>query len=367
MRDLREKAASAGNTAILLGGAAFCIAGSEAVRRAVSEAVGRCMGILIPSLYAMLIISALLIKSGALRQFSGIFRLPGRLLLGSSGEALGVFLLSSLAGYPVGAKLLAGLVEEGRLSRKSAAWLSGACFGAGPAFIFGCVASQLYGDSAAGRLILVSNLAADLIIGVAVSFIIRREPAPGAKRGAVRLSPELISDCTLSAGRSMAEICCAVLAFAVVTAALEAVGALSAAGELLSSLTDRPSAVCQSLCAAVLDVTAVIRLPAGDPTLLPALSAVTSFGGICVFVQLCAAVRGKFPLWRTFLLRLIAGALSYLICRGLLPEEMLMGSTVSAAALQTAVTAASSPVPSVLLILMTVTVLKERERLSINN
>ncbi|MBQ8122475.1 MAG: hypothetical protein IJ170_04055, partial [Ruminococcus sp.] len=69
----------------------------------------------------------------------------------------------------------------------------------------------------------------------------------------------------------------------------------------------------------------------------------------------------------TFLLRLIAGALSYLICRGLLPEEMLMGSTVSAAALQTAFTAASSPVPSVLLILMTVTVLKERERLSINN
>ncbi|MBQ8960545.1 MAG: hypothetical protein IJ071_04925 [Ruminococcus sp.] len=363
MKKLREKAAGAAGITLVFGGTAFCIAGSGAVRSAVSEAVGRCLGILIPSLYAMLIMSALLIRSGALRRLSGILRLPGRILLGADGEVLGIFLVSSLAGYPVGGRLLAGLVREGRLSPSSASWLSGACFGAGPAFIFGCIASQLYGDPAAGRLILISSLAADLIIGVGLSFIIRRAPREAAKRAPIRLDTELVSECIVSAGRSMAEICCAVLAFSVVTAALSSVGALSAAGELLGRLSGRPAAVCESLCAAFLDVTAVTKLPAGDPTLLPALSALTAFGGVCVFVQISAAVRGEFPLWRTVLLRILAGGLSYLICRGLLPEDMIMGASVSAAALRTAATGAASPVPSVLLIVMTVTVLREREGL----
>ena len=68
-----------------------------------------------------------------------------------------------------------------------------------------------------------------------------------------------------------------------------------------------------------------------------------------------------------FFLRIAAAVLSYILCRTMLPDGLLMSTAVPAAAVPGAVTSAPSPVPSVLLILMTVTVLRERDKLAIKN
>ena len=165
----------------------------------------------------------------------------------------------------------------------------------------------------------------------------------------------------------MAEICCMVIAFAVADQALCRCGALTAAGEFLARLSGRSPAVCSGLLSSALDITAVTRLPVGDLTLIPAVSALTAFGGLCVFLQIGAAVRGEFPLLPMILLRGAGAVLSFFISRCMVTEELLMSSAVPAAAVSGAVTSAPSPVPSVLLIIMTVTVLREREKLTINN
>ena len=138
MKDMKEKTAAAVKFLLLTGAAAYCLVQPEDVRGAVSGAMGRCLGILIPSLYAMLIVSSLLIRSGALGKLSRLLTPLGK-IFGMDGEVCGVFLLSIFAGYPVGSRLLAALVSENRLDRRRASLLAGVCFGAGPAFISGCI------------------------------------------------------------------------------------------------------------------------------------------------------------------------------------------------------------------------------------
>ena len=365
MKEMKEKALTGAKLAILLAGAIYCLAFPGEVRAAVSSSAGICLGVLIPSLYAMLIVSGLLIKSGALRSLSRLLTPFGRLFFGMDGEAFAVFLLSIFAGYPVGGRLLASLVREGRLRRREASLLSGVCFGAGPAFISGCIGARLYGDPRAGRIVLLSTLCADLLLALAISIPLRRAPRLPAEREPLRLSSGLLTDSIISGGRAMAEICAMVIAFAVLNSALVRSGALTAAGALLSRISGRGETVSGGLLSAILDVTAVTRLPEGDPTLLPWISALTAFGGLCVYLQIAASVRGEFPLLPMFFLRIAAAVLSYILCRTMLPDGLLMSTAVPAAAVPGAVTSAPSPVPSVLLILMTVTVLRERDKLTI--
>ena len=49
---------------ILIFTALICLVKTDIIKDAVSDALGRCLNIIIPSLYAMMIISPLLIKSG---------------------------------------------------------------------------------------------------------------------------------------------------------------------------------------------------------------------------------------------------------------------------------------------------------------
>lgn len=158
----------------------------------------------------------------------------------------------------------------------------------------------------------------------------------------------------------MTEICAAILGFAVISAILVRAGVIPAAAELLSRLTGRDFPTSAGLICSALDVTAVSSLPAGDFTLLPVISALVAFGGGCMFMQLAAIFRGRLSLMPAAGIRLGAAAVSYAACRLMLPM-FIAGEAVSAAA-TTQVCSAASPVPSVILAVMTAVVLVEHEK-----
>ena len=106
-----------------------------------------------------------------------------------------------------------------------------------------------------------------------------------------------------------------------------------------------------------MDVTAAGELPHGNYTLLPVLSAAVSFGGVCVLFQIASIFSGKLSMLPLILTRTAASALSFGICRLIMPY-MLRNETVTAA-VTASVHKAPSPVPSVMLILMTFAVLRE--------
>ena len=346
---------------MLITAAAACIFNADAVKAGTVCVIERCLTTVIPSLYAMMAVSGLLLHSGTVSAAGKFLHKAGRLFFGMDGDIFAVFLFSSIAGYPVGAKMLLSLYRSGRISRRDAELLTGICFGAGPAFVFGCAAGLFYSPASAGLLLILSCTASNIILAFAVSFFLRKHGNGRPHTAGVRLRADMLADCVSAAGRSMGEICFAVAAFAVISSLLECFGIIPAAAELLSSATGRDLSSAKGIIGSVIDVTAVSSLPCGNMTLLPPAAGLVSFGGLCVFMQLSAIYRGELSLAPAFLLRICASALSFGICRVLLPH-FFVGKTVCAAAMRSQLHRGASPVPSVLLILMTVMLFAEYSR-----
>lgn len=353
MKKIPEKTLTALKILLLITGVWFCISETEAVKTAVSGALGRCINIIIPSLYAMMTVSALVIKSGLTSKFPRPFKSVGRLLFGMNENSFPIFLFSMFAGYPAGAKMLCTGYSGGKISKKSAGLLMGICFGAGPAFIFGCISGQLYSSSLAGKIILISTVSANVILAFFVSFFLRRDSeiqknAPNS----FSITGEMLTECVISGGKTIAEICFMIIAFSIFTAMLDTYGIISAAADFFSKISGLSHDISAEFLPAFLDITAVNALPENNYSLLPYLCALTSFGGICVIFQISAVVSGKLSLKPLILLRTIAAILSFIICRSIMPF-MMRNEVISASAAAVKTYKAPSPVPSLLIILMT--------------
>lgn len=107
--------------------------------RAVREGLALCAGSVIPALFPFLAVSGLLTALDA-----GAAPGRGRMLLarvlGCGPAGAGAFLLGLVGGYPVGARTVAQLYREKRISRPEACRLLLFCNNCGPAFILGVAA-----------------------------------------------------------------------------------------------------------------------------------------------------------------------------------------------------------------------------------
>lgn len=349
---MKRKISDAVKAGILIGAVIYCAVMSGSVAQAVAAAVERCIYTLVPALYAMLILSTLLVRSGAAAFIGRIADKPARLLFGMSGEELTALAAGAFTGYLTGAKMLCAINAEGRLDRVRGGLLCGVCFGAGPAFISCCAASRLYRSEAVSGLILFSTVSADIVLALMLSPFLRRKKNAGGSRPPVMISSEMLMECTVSAGTSMAEVCFITAAFAIVSQLFIACGAAGLIGSLLKPAAPLSSASANELVMPFFDVTAVSVLPAGDYTLLPLICGYISFGGICVLAQLAAVCRGRFSVLPAVFMRTAAGVLSYVICRTASPY-FLRNETVSTAAIKVSTHREVSPVPSVMLMIMT--------------
>lgn len=347
---------------ILVFTAIICLVKTDITSHAVSDALDRCLDVIIPSLYSMMIISPLLIKSGITGSISKFTGSIGRIVFGMERIVFPVFVFSMFAGYPIGTKMLCSAYENGLIEKRRAEIFCGLCFGAGPAFIFGCISGQIYGSSSAGNIILVSAVGANIILALIVSVFMRKNCDSRKNTAEIKLSADMLTDCVISGGRSMADICFMVIAFAVITEILDYSGIISALAVLFSKITTLSGTESQQFVKAVMDVTAVNGFSYGNYELLPYLSSLVSFGGICVIFQISAVTSGKLSLKPLILMRISASVISFFICRIITPF-MLSNETVYTSSLNVSTHQAHSPVPSIILIIMTFVLFCEYEKI----
>lgn len=358
MKKYAEKAIKAAKIAALSAAFLYFLTDVGAAAEAVEESIQRCIDIVIPSLFAMMIVSSLITRSGMLTCLPKRLEKLSRLVFGMEGSIFPIFTFGMIAGYPVGVKMLCGEVAAGRLTKQRAELLSGLCFGAGPAFIFGCISRQLYSSRNAGLVILVSTVSANIILALIMSVSLRRTAASGSSPRSVSISADMLTDCVLRSGRAMGDICIMIAAFAAANAAFARTGATAAAGELLGKLPclDRISG--EATVAALLDVTNISKFPCGDWLLLPYISALTAFGGVCVIFQIAVLTAGKLSLKPFIIMRTAAAIMSFFICRLIMPFFMT-GEVTEVMLPRISSAGNSSPVPSVMLIIMTVMLILE--------
>lgn len=275
---------------------------------AVGSAVSGCLDVVIPALFAFTVLAIYLQNSGLYRVVLKPLTLPLSKLLRLPEELCAVFLLSNIGGYPVGARLLTGLVRSGRLSRRDGSRLLCCCYGSGPSFVIGTAGMQVFGSAAAGGAIFGACVLASLITAVVVCRVGEpiqlsgggSEYAPGA---------ECFIGSVDAGARVMYTVCVMSVAFSAVTALLDAAGITEVISRLLSALgldgnSDR-------LFPALLEVTQVRGLvPEGIAA--PLCAAALSFGGVCVLMQVAALTRGEISLKPLLISRLPAAMMSAL-------------------------------------------------------
>ena len=91
----------------------------------------------IPALFPFMVLSGIMIKLGLAERAMKIFTpLLGRLYQTNPIENY-VILIGFLCGFPMGARTIAQLIKEGKLSQRDAKWLLSFCNNLGPAYIIG--------------------------------------------------------------------------------------------------------------------------------------------------------------------------------------------------------------------------------------
>ena len=102
---------------------------------AAQEGVRLCIYTVIPSLFPFFVLSGV-VNSYLIGRHIALLR-PIRMLCRIPEGSESLLLLGFIAGYPVGAQLIAQSCNEGKLSSSSAKRMLGFCNNAGPAFLFG--------------------------------------------------------------------------------------------------------------------------------------------------------------------------------------------------------------------------------------
>lgn len=126
--------------------------------------------VVLPSLLPFFFFTSLLAKIGATERMARTLKNPCEQIFGTSGYAAYAFLMSILSGYPVGAKIIGDLGENGLIDETDATKMSAFCSTSGPLFIVGSVSVGMFGSVAAGKLLFLAHTLSALITGVIFRF-----------------------------------------------------------------------------------------------------------------------------------------------------------------------------------------------------
>ncbi|MDD5948030.1 MAG: hypothetical protein PUC41_09610 [Oscillospiraceae bacterium] len=274
-----------------------------------------CMQYLIPSLYAGMLICQWMVSAGGLHLLQ---RMMSR--FGVNGALLGVYLLSQIAGYPIGALLLCKMRSDGQITGTEAKQYATVCFGAGPSFPVGLAGAQLLHSPIAGWLLFLCCLLANAVLAAVMLRKAWCTPTEYIEAPQQSVVSTLVTSAQHTL-ESLWQITATVLLFGVVCFVCDAVGVTYLLQRLGGCFGVSP-VITKALLYTLCDITNLPKLcSAGIPyhILLPLLAACCSFGGICVHCQCLTLGEGCVSLGRLLLTRAVAALLAALICSLLLP------------------------------------------------
>lgn len=274
--------------------AALVISSDGAVRGAKS-AMETCASVIIPCLLPFFTVSLLINRLGLPVWLGSMLQGPMALLFGVSGTGAGVFILGILGGYPVGAGVIADLLQRGELDRNEAKKLLAFCNNSGPAFLIGAAGIGVFRSAAAGLLLYAVHILAAVVTGLFLSGT--RCPAPPSDKvliASANLSEALPEAIGKAAGQ-IVQICGYVVFFGAVTGVLEELGIFSAVYGSLAVYTPLTLQHTRSLCMGLLELGCGIGAMAGTsltPQALALCSFITGFGGLSVCFQTMGVLAG---------------------------------------------------------------------------
>ena len=290
----------------------------QAASSGAQNGIGYCVNILIPSLFPFMVLSTFFVKSGLSDMIGKVLNRPFRFLFHLPGCAAASVLMSLFGGYPVGARGIAALRENGSISEEEAERMLNFCVNAGPAFVISAVGASLLGNLQIGIILFTSQIIAAIILGIFSGIAARKETVTPPLKSDLSFSGNALIYSAADAARGMMSMCTFVILFAALLSLLRESGAASAFCTALLRC-GVPAQLAAPMLSVLLEVTGgcydTILIGGG----LPFLAFAIGWGGLCVHFQIFSSVsKIRFSKIRFLLFRLLHGLLSAAFCQILL-------------------------------------------------
>lgn len=280
---------------------------SKKVFYSINISIGRCLNIIIPSLFAFMALSSIIIKSKLYLYITKPFYLLTKYILRIPNLLFFVFLLGNVSGYPVGAKLLVELKNNNIIDKKTAEIISCFCYSGGPAFFTGTIGLAVYKSNRVGILIFLSSLLSNFILCCIMCRLFK--PECKQFRHGYKLSVDTITDSIVSTGKTLFIICTSIIFFSAVMSLLDVQGLFV----FLKNTGLNENA--NTLIKGFFEISYLSELSSDSFTVIPIIAGLCSFGGICVLLQVKAIVGKSFSLRMFIISRIISAFLSGIICK----------------------------------------------------
>lgn len=289
-------------TAIII--SIFCIFKMpEAVTCGVTEGLEVCVNVILPSLFPFIVLSAYIIKSGALSFLYKLFYPVTKFILRQPLCTVPAIIMGLTGGFPIGSKMAFLLLESGQITKNQAQRLCVFCVNGGPAFIITAIGVNMLGSAKAGAIIFASLCIASIILGFATSFFDDKKQAEQHIENSAQSPLAALSSAVSDGIQSILSICAWVVLFGGITECIKSSGISNGAYTGIVS---------------VLEVTKGCSLIAGKMG-LPVIASVIGFGGFCVHCQVYSYIKATGLKYIHFFVgRAICAALSAVICHILL-------------------------------------------------
>lgn len=324
------------------------------IGEAVSNSLKVCFEVIIPSLYAFMTASGFVVSSNLYIVLSKPFGFVSRYIFRIPPEYFSVFLIGSVGGYPVGAKLLSELYGEGKIDKETAEQMLPYCYLAGPAFICGIAGIRLFSSVKIGMIIFAAIISANLIIAVICGL---GRPVPTKKHIAAKLdlSSENLIRSVGSGAKGMFSICAIIVFFSTIICILDKSGILTYISQGFADVTGMKYSDASAAVRSVIEISNISSLSRGNYSLIPLTASLLSFGGLCVLMQVNGFLQGRLSSKRFYFFRILATVISYLLCK--LYVEVFDPNIVPTIASAGAAVRQNSPIPTLFLLIMTILLL----------
>jgi len=293
--------------------------------KGIGRGLSLCGQVLIPSLFPFMVLAVFVGRSRAGAVFC---RLLGPLcrrwlrLPTAMGPAV---LMSFIGGYPVGARMLAGMLDRDEATPEQAQRLLSFAISPAPSFAIVTLGAGLLGSIKAGVILYGCHLFTALLLG---GWYARRCKTPPTKKispsSPLPFSAALVES-TSAAVEGMLSICGFVLLFSTLLSFLQGCGATRIFGQVIRFLsfgtigTDAAAAALCGLLEVTCGVFACQNL--SWPAICILLPFLASFGSLSVLCQVCACLAGRGVSAAALLRgRLVHGVLSALMAAPLLRQ-----------------------------------------------
>lgn len=259
--------------------------------------IKNCVNIIIPSMFAFMVISSYIISSGIYRYIFAPLYLILKHFIKLDKCLFSIFILSLIGGYPVGIKLIKEIISQNKSYSEIAEVLSTFCYCISPTFAITMIGLGLFNNPETGLIIYISNVTACIIIAIFQSnrYNLKIEKAELNAHGGIINSINSSADVLF-------KICSIIVIFNIIITAFESFFNLFQIEIpiILKSLTE---------------ISNVVNIKNPNISLLPYLSAISSTGGACVLFQTYSLIGDDFSKSFFLISKLPCAVLSFFITK----------------------------------------------------